>query len=375
MRPTVCGSATSTSGRLSASPAATIPTRSRRRVASRPRPSSRAKAGLVAQSDWSRHSLSADLRGSYTEYSGLSGADRPKGSFRIGGVYNVSRDTDIDVETHARIASETVSNINLPAGVTQRPNTYTYGGSVGATQRFNRLSVSLRGFVDRSTYDSASVGQTTIDQSDRNEDIYALRLRTGYEVTPGFIPFLDATVDAREFDRTFDRNGFRRASTGLTGRAGATVDLVGSLSGEVAAGYSNRSFNDTGLKDLSGPVADASLIWSISPLTAMRLRARSELQDTVTAASSGIFARSLTLDVEHALLRNLTLGATVEARQEDTQNSRLTQDTYTAGVRADYKLSKSVVFRSSYTFQRLNSSFAGGSYSSNVILFGIRLQR
>ena len=333
------------------------------------------EAGVSAQSDWSRHSFNADLRGTYTDYINNSNANRPEISARVGGVYNISRDTDFDAETHARIASETVSDINLPAGVQQRPNTYSYGASSALTQRFGRASLSLRGLVDRSTYDSANLGATTVDQSDRNQNVYALRLRAGYELTPGITPFVDATVDTRQYDLTIDRNGFRRESTGLTGRVGTSFDLTSTLTGEIAAGYSNRRFEDSRLKDLNAPVLEASLIWSISPLTAFRLRATSDLQDTVTAGSSGIFNRRIAADIEHALLRNVTLGATAEARQEETQNSNLTQETYTAGVRADYKLSKSVVLRSSYTFQRLSSSSPGSGYSSHIVLFGIRLQR
>lgn len=333
------------------------------------------EAGVSAQSDWSRHSLNADLRGAYTDYINNSNANRPEISARIGGVYNISRDTDFDAETHARISSETVSDINLPAGVQQRPSTYSYGGSSALTQRFGRTTLSLRGLVDRNTYDSASLGSTTVDQSDRNQNVYALRLRAGYELTPGVTPFVDATVDTRQYDRTIDRNGYRRESVGVTGRIGTSFDLTRTLTGEIAAGYTNRSFSDARLSDLSSPVLEASLIWSISPLTALRIRAAADLEDTVTAGSSGIYNRRIAADIEHALFRNLTLGATAEARQEETQNSNFTQETYTAGARADYKLSKSIVLRSSYTFQRLNSSFPGGGYSSHIVLFGIRLQR
>ena len=333
------------------------------------------EAGISAQSDWSRHSFNADLRGSYTDYTSLSSANRPEASVRIGTRYDVSRDLDVNFDVRGQIASETVSDINLPAGVQQRPSTYSYGAALAGTQRFNRLSVNLRGSVDRNTYDSASLGNTIVDQTDRDQNVYALRLRVGYELTPGITPFVDGTVDTRQYDRLVDRSGYRRDSNGYTARVGSTFDITRSLTGEIAAGYTTRSFSDGRLSDLTSPVLDASLIWAISPLTALRIRATSDLEDTITAGSSGIFNRRLALDIEHALLRNLSLGLNAEVRQEDTQNSSFSQDTYTAGVRADYRLSKSLVFRSSYTFQRLSSSFAGGSYSSHLVLFGIRLQR
>ena len=333
------------------------------------------EGGLSAQSDWSRHSLNADIRGTYTEYPDASNANRPDVSARIGARYDVQRDTALDFETRARVSTETLSDINLPVGVQQRPATYSYGASSGITQQFGRASVNLRGSVDRNTYDNASLGSTVVDQSDRNQTIYALRLRTGYELTPGITPFIDGIIDTRQYDNTLDRNGFRRSSDGLTGRIGSTFDITSTLTGEIAAGVTNRSFNDSRLRTLTSPVLEASLIWSISPLTAMRLRASSAVSDTVTAFSSGIYDRRIQVDVEHALFRNLTLGFAGEYSNQETQGINFTQDTYTAGVRADYKLSKEIVFRSSYTFQRLNSSAPGGGYSSNIVMFGIRLQR
>ena len=333
------------------------------------------EAGVSAQSDWSRHSLNADIRGTYTDYSNASNANRPDVAARIGARYDIQRDTALDFETRARISTETVSDINLPAGVQQRPNTYSYGGSAGITQQFSRTSVNLRGTIDRNSYENASLGSTIVDQSDRNQNIYGLRLRVGYELTPGLMPFVDGLIDTRQYDNTLDRNGFRRQSDGLTGRLGSTFDITSTLRGEVAAGVTNRSFDDPRLRTLTSPVLEASLIWSISPLTAMRIRASSEVGDTVTAFSSGIYDRRIQVDLEHALFRNLTLGAAGQYQQEETQGISFTQETYTAGVRADYKLSKEIVLRGSYTFQRLNSSSPGGGYSSSIVLLGVRLQR
>lgn len=333
------------------------------------------EAGLNLQSDWSRHSISADLRGLYSEYQDAPNASRPDVAARIGGRYDVGRDTAFDLEGRLRISTETVSDINLPIGVQQRPNTYSYGGSAGVTQQFSRISVNLRGSVDRNTYDAASLGTTVIDQTDRNQNVYALRLRVGYEVNPGLIPFVDAIVDTRQYDTTVDRGGFRRNSNGVTGRAGATLNFTGSLSGEVAAGITNRQFDDPRLRELTSPAVEATLLWSISPLTALRVRASTEVNDTVSAFSSGIFDRRIGADIEHALFRNLTLGATAQYDQQESQGTRLTQDTYLAGVRADYKIGKDIVLRGSYTFTKLNSSFPGGGYSDHVMLLGIRLQR
>ena len=70
--------------------------------------------------------------------------------------------------------------------MTERPLVTTTGAAAGVTQRFNRLLVGLRGTVDRTVYEDAHLTNgTTLDQSDRDSNQYGLRLRVGYELTPG----------------------------------------------------------------------------------------------------------------------------------------------------------------------------------------------
>jgi hypothetical protein len=333
------------------------------------------EGGLSANSDWSTHAFNADLRGIYTDYTGVKGANQPEASARIGGRIDVTRDTKIDIETRARLASESVSDIDLPTGVTQRPKNYTYGASLGGSQRFGNTVLSVKGSADRTTYDSATAASKTIDQSDRDQNIYALRLRAGYEISPGITPFVDVTADTRQFDKTLDRNGFQRQSNGLAGRVGTSFELTRTLTGEVAVGYGAREFRDKRLKSLNGLVSEANLVWSISPLTAVRLKASSDLQDTTGVGATGVQANKIGVDVEHALLRNLSLGASADYERDTTQGAYQLQNTFNFGLRADYKLTKEVVFRTGYTFQKVTASYSGGNYSSNQILFGLRLQR
>jgi hypothetical protein len=333
------------------------------------------EAGLSAQSDWTTNALSADLRGAYLDFPGASGANQPEMSAKLAGRLDIRKDLQVDGEVHASLTSESVSDPNLPAGTQQRPLVYTYGTSAGVTEQFARAYVNLRTTVDRYSYDPVNVAGAQISQSDRDETTYGLRLRAGYEVTPGISPFADTIIDTREFDQKIDVNGFDRHSNGYTGRLGSTFQLTGPLTGEIALGYGTRQFSDQRLKDLSGAVGEASLIYSISPLTAVRIKAVSDFQDSTTAGASGIVSHRLSFDIEHALFRNLTLGANAEIDDNRTVGAYLDQLTFLSGVRADYKLTKEIVLRTSYTFQRLYSSLPGNSYSSSIMMLGLRVQR
>ena len=172
------------------------------------------------------------MRGSYSEYPNVKGANRPEGEGRLGLRLDVSRDTQVDVEGRFQLDTQRPGSPDLNAAVTERPLVTTTGAAAGVTQRFNRLLVGLRGTVDRTVYEDAHLTNGKIlDQSDRDSNQYGLRLRVGYELTPGVIPFVDVLADRREYDQRIDNSGFR-SSDGVGVRAGSTFEITRTLTGE-----------------------------------------------------------------------------------------------------------------------------------------------
>ena len=343
----------------------------------------RAEGGLGIDSDWAQHSLSATLRAGYQDYFKDHDANRPDGSGTVAARIDVNRDTTINLDGRFSLDTQrpgsTVSVIT-GAGVTAsgRPLVSTFGAGAGVTERFGRASLSLRGGFERTAYGDASLSDgTTLKQSDDNYNTYGLRARASYEITPGISPFVEAAVDKRVHDSQFDTSAQRyaRDSRGLTGRAGSTFELTRQLTGEVSAGYSTRSFDDARLPELRGIVTDASLTWSATPLTSVIFRAGTDLAETNQTGSSGAVVRRAGIEVSHALLRNLTLAANLN--YQNTAYSGISQkdDSYSAGLRLDYSVTRSIMLRTSFTHERLKSSAPGTDYTANVFLLGLRLQQ
>ncbi len=335
----------------------------------------RAEAGFTARSDWSRHEISADLRGAYSRYTAVPSADRPEGSARLGARLDVTKDAAIDAELRGRLDSQTPGTANLTGAAQGRPLTYQYGGSLGATQRFNRLAVSLRGSIDRSDFqDAQDANGNVISQKDRQFTQYGVRLRTGYEVTPGLIPFAEAVVDTRRYDLSRDNQGFQRDSTGAQARVGTTFEVTRTLTGEVLAGYGLRRFEDQRLRDLRGPVVEAALNWAVTPLTTLRLRGTTEFEETTLVGSSGSITRRASAEISHALLRNLIFTAGASFARADYNGINRKDDTIRANFGVDYSLTRNAVLRASYARELTTSNAPGNNVSSNVWLFGARLQ-
>lgn len=333
----------------------------------------RTEGELNATSEWSRHQLDLALRGAFSGYSAVESANRPEGDARIALRLDASRDLVFDGALTARVDTESPSSINLPAGTTTRVPYYTFGSALGATQKFGRLSMGLRGTVDRSLYSDVESGGVTTSQESRNYTTYALRLRTGYEVTPGITPFAELGVDSRVHDLSTDSSGYQRDSRGLTIKAGSSFELARNLTGEASLGYTFRHYEDARLAYLRAPVVDAALTWSASPLTTVNVRAQSEIVETTLANSAGGVAYRGTMTLTHAFLRNFTATATLGLSRTDYDGINRVETGLNAGMRLEYKFNRMLAMRGSYAFERLHVNTPGENYNAHTFLLGMRV--
>jgi hypothetical protein len=328
------------------------------------------------QSDSRVNALTGRLRGSYLLYPSIDGADRPELDGNLAYRHDFNRDLQGELELRGRIDTQRPGSPDLNVAVKDRPVVASIGTMAGLTQRFNRISIGLRGTVDRSFFQDASLTNgTKLSQSDRDFNQFGVRLRAGYDISPGLTPFVEALLDTRQYDETTDRFGFRRDSVGTGARVGSTFEITRKLTGEASVGYLTRRYDDARLGDLRGAIADAALIWSVSPITNVRVNLATTLDETSLVGASGAITPRAGVELTHEFQRNLAMTASLTGQRSDYRGVSLTEDTLTAGLRLDYKLTRSVVVRASYAHERLKSSAPGADYTANVYLLGLRLQR
>ncbi|HRK23484.1 MAG TPA: outer membrane beta-barrel protein [Beijerinckiaceae bacterium] len=327
-------------------------------------------------SDWSRHQLQFDLKGAYLLFQDVNDADRPTLDAKLTFRGDISRDTTLNLELKEKVDTQRPGSLDLTSAVKGRPAFYTHSGSIGVTQKFGYASITAAANVDRATYDQGvTYAGLSYDQSDRNYTTYGARLRGAYEITPGIVPYVEAMVDSRQYDREFNASGYRRSSDGVIGRVGTTFEVTQQLTGDVSAGYGMRRYDDSRLDHLSGLLIDASLVWQMSPLTKMTLKGTSEFVETATVGSSGAVNRKVSVDLAHDLLRNVTVTGSLGYSQTLYQGIGLMEQTINAGLKFDYKIDRTFVVRGSYAYERGLSDNAGQSYLAHVFLLGLRIQR
>lgn len=336
---------------------------------------------VQVRSDWQRHALNADIRGTYTWYGKTfngspQSLDRPTLDSRLFGRVDVSSLSRIDLEGRFLVSTDNPGSPNIQAGLTRLPLVTTTGGTLGYVQRFNRFELGAKGSVDRSVYHTSSLTDgTTSDNDDRNFNQYALALRGSYELTPGVKPFVEVGADTRIHDLPIDRTGAERNSVGNSVKAGTTFEFSRSLTGEMSAGYLTRSYEDPNLLDLGGLTADMSLVWKATGLTTFTLTAKTSVDEVIVAGVSGAFRRDFGLQIDHAFRRWLLASVRLGYGNDDYVGSTRDDNRYSASALLTYKMTPNTWIKGEVRRDWLRSTVDGADFEANVVLLGVRLQR
>jgi len=330
---------------------------------------------LSARSDWLRHELTADIRGSYTAYEATPQENRPFLDARVAGRIDVTDRTQVGLEGRLLVSTDNPGSPNLQAGLAELPIFTTIGGSVGVLQRFNRFELAVKGSADRTEYqDSVLTDGTTVSNAGRNYDQYGAQIRGSYELNPGLKPFAQVDVDTRIYDLPIDAGGVPRDSDGVSGRVGAVFEMPRRLTGEIAIGYLTRTYKDPTLPNLEGLLLDGSLIWTATGLTTVKLNARTTAGESTLSGVSGVLSHDYSLQVDHAFRRWLIGTARIAYGNDDYIGSIRDDHRYGVSAGVIYKLTRSWQIKGELRQEWLKSNLPGNDYTASIAQVGLRWQ-
>ncbi len=334
---------------------------------------------LQARSDRSRHELTARIRGTYSAYFSDPGVNRPEFNAVANGRLDIARDTRLETEARYNLTATSPGSSNLPSspdGLRNLPLIRQIGATAGVVQDIGRLQVSLRGTFDRYSNDDAITNAgVVIPQAERDYNAYGGRLRVSYEMTPGVKPFAEASIEQRHFDRLVSSGGTLQGSTSHTYRIGSTFELTRLITGEISAGTMIRDNREPTFGDIRVPVFDAALVWTPTALTTVRFAAKSVIDESFTTGASGLQRRDISVELEHSFRRWLTGTARLAYGQDVYQGTTRVDQRMVASVNLVYRASRNMQIRGEVRREALFSNQAGQSYSANIVLLGLRLQR
>ncbi len=340
----------------------------------------RVEGGVDVASDLANNSLTASLRGGYSDFPSNSNANRPDLSGVVDGRLDVTRNDQINAELRLILATQTPGSplLAVPNSVyiTGRPTIVSEGASLGATHTFNRLALTLRGTVDRVQYGDATQSDGTIFRySQDNYNDYGVVARAAYELTPALVPFTEVAFDERVRDNSIDLSGYARDSVGGAAKVGSTFEFTRLLTGTASGGYAERHYADPRLVDLKGPTIDGALIYTATPLTTVKLSASTFLSETTLPGATGAISRNVSLELAHVFFRNFTVSGIATYQPNDYQGVAVHETFTQYTLKAAYAFSREVSLIGSASRQNLTSSLPGSSFTDNIFLLGVRLQR
>jgi len=343
---------------------------------------------FLAVSDWERHAVVADLRGSFTGYGGTLPAtvdglanpapvniDRPDFTGHVDGRLDVTRDFDLTAQTRLRVATDNPGSPNIQAGLARYPVFATFGGTLGFDQRFNRLQVSAGATADRTVYQNSTLTDgETASNDDRNFNQYGGISRVSYDLKPGLKPFVEAEGDTRVHDQVLDRNGFARDSNGGYVKGGSSFEFTRLLIGELAVGWSERTYTDPRLSPLQGLLTTASLVWSVTPLTTAKFFSDTQIAETTLPGASGVLVHTYAVEVDHDFRRWLTGIGKFTYGTYDYQGDIRRDKTYSVEGDLIYKMNRNLWIKGTIRHDILDSNVPLSSSQATVVMLGVRLQ-
>jgi hypothetical protein len=331
---------------------------------------------LNATSDWSDQTATIQAYGSWRK--SIAGADISEPSAGI----EASLEAPLGNDFVARgtlgysLIPESPSSPGFLAGTVGEPLTQTITGSLGVEKRAGKLRLGLTGNVERATYGDADlVGGGTVSQHDRDSTLVSATLRTGYEISPALIPFVEAEIGRRYYDLEADSAGYRRSANRIGLRAGIELDLGEKLRGELSAGYLREKADDPRLPAIAGPSIATALNWSPVRGTTVALNGSTTVEGTTDAGESGSLLYSTSLSIERQMRANLTGMASIGGFYRDYIGINGHDIGWDATLGATYWLNRYFGVTGRLRHEQMVSNLPDRDYKAESIFLGVKVQR
>jgi len=325
-------------------------------------------------SNWSRHAVELRASGDLSYHDRFPSEDNRAYMVEGLGRLDVTSRSNFQGLVAHEFAQESRSAINAETAGT-RPN-ITVDRLRGAfNQRFNRLSVQLRGNIIDTNYSDNVFDDQVQSNADRDYTLYEEAVRPRWEFSPYLFAFADISFNQRNYDVAAFSDGILRSSTGERYRFGLSFGEVGEiLRGNVSLGYGHQELDNHELPPVDGLLVDADLAWQVTPLTVVSFSASSEVAETTTADSPGVLERNYAVEVRHGFTKYLVGSAGLSYFTRDFVNADINEEQFTAAVGSEYYVNPWAVLFARYQHTDFQSNQPQSSYTVEEVQAGVRLR-
>lgn len=251
------------------------------------------------------------------------------------GRLDIGRDFSITGRMQYTRAAESPYASDLSADVSVLSQYTRASPAITAIYKVGRVRLTAKAeHTDFKFSSIAFADGTQRDQRERNRTLDRFSLQGEYGLSPSLATFVQINYDKIVYPNPRADGGANRSSTTPSILGGLNFDLAGFMRGSIAAGYINRNYRSPTYNNEGGLTLQAQAEFFPSALTTVGFGAQRTIQDSSSAANGAYSDTRASVNVDHALLRNLILSAqatTVRQKLLDTNaTSRLILTSFTA---------------------------------------------
>jgi len=279
------------------------------------------------------------------------------------------------------------SSPNVPGNAAEPIQYYQYTAIAGFEQTKLRINYSADLTAKRTEYDAVpDANGVLLAQDDNNNTTYEAALRGAYEFVPNYQVYVRGTFNVRDFDHAAGNGIPIRNSDGFRIDVGARIDLTGILFVDAYLGYLKQDYQNSFFGTVAGVDGGGRLVWNVTQLTSITLKASRAVVDVSTAAlanagvgqtnSPGFLESTIGASVDHEFLRNLLLNGNIAFINDDFAGIQRDDNYLQAGIGAKYLLNRNLYIGPSYVFQHRESdgSSAINPFTRNIFLLRLSTQ-
>ena len=329
---------------------------------------------LRIESDWIRHSYTADFEGDFDFYARNSDLKSRDVDATNTLTLDVRRDTSLAFTASYVVTQSGLEDNDVPSDAVGYQTEHIVTGSAALTHGYGPLEFELAAATSYNKYGNVKLqGGGTQDNADRDYYEPSAGLRVTYVDPPVLKPFAEVAYAPRRHIETRDRDGLDRNSDGYAVGAGVTIAGDPIWQGELALTYLWRNYADPSLQSQSILGLNGSLTWSPTELTSIVLSFETNLDETTNPDAAAARSWEVDLEATRAVQDNVDLIASgsVEISDEDGP----TDVTYGAGLGIEWRMSPVLAWSAAYDFTWLDAADGERNYTENLVTLGITLSR
>ncbi|MGB3472819.1 MAG: outer membrane beta-barrel protein [Erythrobacter sp.] len=188
--------------------------------------------------------------------------------------------------------------------------------NLGVERDFGPITATLEGDATSFSYSSATdVQGNDLAFGFRDNRIFNVRTQLAYAQSDNQRIFVEVALNQQDFDGPGISTGLPadslvdRSSSGYRVQVGYQRRLTNLLDLTARAGYLRQNFDDPTFGSVEGLSLEGDLTWRPTPLTFINLRALRAIDQQINPLFSGGLRTEISANVDHELLRNMTLAA------------------------------------------------------------------